>query len=271
MRSDLATFGVLAAACIAPLAAADKPVMVDARIKLVSADGALGGVGIQQDKLTHVLMIPSDMLTEEIAYHGPARLQLIQMESVKQAGETATKGEAKERPSARPAAGSTSSTKKRDYIPSAKPPLAWLDLPTNQGTLHLILLVNPGKDNGITAITDTPGAFPPGSNRYFNLCQFPLKVKLPSGEQLMPGGTSKVARPGAGNTEFYDLVISSKDAEQEILAFSGRIFHQERIRKIYFIYPIANQTGRVRMKVIEDRPGYEKPPSTPPAAQKEPK
>ena len=269
MRSELGSLLMMVAAGLAPSLAADKPVMVDARIKLVSAVNALGGVGIQLEKSTHVLMVPSDMLTEEIAYHGPARLQLIQMESVNTPAQADPKAETKERPTKRALAGSTTSAKKPVYVPSAKPPIGWIDLPANQGTSHLILLINPGKDNGITAITDTPGSFPPGSNRYFNLCPFPLKVKLPSGDQPVPAGAAKVARPGASNTEFYDLVITSKVGEEELTAFSGRIFHQERIRKLYFIYPAAAQSGRIRMKVIEDRPEYEKPPAGLPTGPKE--
>ena len=267
MRSELGSLLMMAAAGLAPLLAADKPAMVDARIKLVSAVNALGGVGIQQEKTTHVLMVPSDMLTEEIAYHGPARLQLIQMESVNTPAQADPKAETKERPTKRALAGSTTSAKKPVYVPSAKPPIGWIDLPANQGTSHLILLINPGKDNGITAITDTPGSFPPGSNRYFNLCPFPLKVKLPSGEQAISAGASKIARPGANNTEFYDLVITSKVGEEELTAFSGRIFHQEQIRKLYFIYPTNGERGRIRMKVIEDRPAYEKPPTGLPTAK----
>lgn len=259
---------ILLSAGLGKLQSAEKPPMVDARIKLVSAVNALGGVGIKQEQGTHVLMVPSDMLTEEISYHGPTRLQLIQMESASQKEHGDPKPKTKDSPDRPSTAPATSLTKKPTYVASAKPPLGWIDLPSNQGTLHLILLINPGKDNGITAIPDTPGSFPPGSNRYFNLCPFPLKVKLPSGDQLIPGGTSKIARPGASNAEFYDLVITSKTGEDDEIAFSGRIFHQERIRKLYFLYPSDSQSGRIRMKVVEDRPSYEKPPSPSQAATK---
>ena len=250
------------------LAAEDKPAMVEARIKFVAAKQAIGGVGILQDKRLDVFMITTDMLTAEFIYRGPARLTLIQAEAVATPEEPKAKDEEKGRPVKRSDTGSKPAKKTHSYVPSNQPPLGWIDLPVNQGPLHLILMVNPGKDNGITAISDNPGSFPPGSNRYFNMCPFPLRVKLPSGEQYLPEKAAKVMRPGAPNADYYDLVISSKVGEQELLAFSGRIFHMESLRKLYFITPGQGEPGRIRLKVVEDRPAYEKPPNTPPVAPK---
>jgi hypothetical protein len=267
MRSEFLA-SLLLALPFGALVAEDKPALVEARIKFVSAGKAIGGVGILQDKRLDVFMIPSDMLTEEIVYRGPARLTLIQAEAVATPEDPKAKDEEKERPAKRSVTGSKPAKKTHSYVPSNQPPLAWIDLPANQGPLHLILMVNPGKDNGITAIADNPGAFPPGSNRYFNLCPFPLRVKLPSGEQYLAEKAAKVMRPGALNADYYDLVINSKVADVERVAFSGRIFHLENVRKLYLISPGPGEDGRIRLKVIEDRPAYEKPPTTPPVAPK---
>jgi hypothetical protein len=250
------------------LAAEDKPRLVEARIKFVAAKQAIGGVGILQEKRLDVFMIPSDMLTETVVYRGPARLTLLQAAAVANPEAAKTKDDEKERIEKRSAVGSKPATKTHEYVASDKPPLAWIDLPADQGPLHLILLVNPGQGTGITAIADNPGSFPPGSNRYFNLCPFPIRIKLPSGEQFLPEKGAKVMRPGAPNADYYDLVITSKVGDQEQLAFSGRIFHLEDRRKLYLISPGAGETGRIRLKVIEDRPAYEKPPTTPPVAPK---
>ena len=249
------------------IAADDPSRLVEARIKFVSAGQAIS-VGFVQDKRLQSFLIPSDMLTEEFTYRGPARLTLLKLMASAKPLDPKAKPEDKERIEKRSAAGSKSASKTHDIVVADGPPLAWIDLPANQGRLNLILVVNLGKDNGITAITDTPGTFPPGSNRYFNLCPFPLKVKLPSGEQYVAEKDAKVMRPGAIHANYYDLVISSKVGEQELLAFSGRIFHMERLRKLYFITPGQGELGRIRLKVVEDRPAYEKPPSTPPVAPK---
>jgi hypothetical protein len=249
------------------ISAEDKSRPVEARIKFVSAGQAIS-VGFMQDKRLESFLIPSDMLTEEFTYRGPARLTLLKVKATAKPVGPKAKPEDKERIEKRSAAGSKSASKTHDIVVADGPPLAWIDLPTNQGRLNLILVVNPGKDNGITAIADTPGAFPPGSNRYFNLCPFPLKVKLPSGEQYVAEKDARVMRPGALHANYYDLVISSKVGEQELLAFSGRIFHMESLRKLYFITPGQGEAGRIRLKVVEDRPPYEKPPATPPVAPK---
>ena len=153
--------------------AADDPSrLIEARIKFVSAGQAIS-VGFMQDKRLQSFLIPSDLLTQEFVYRGPARLTLLNVKAAGKPPDAKAKPEDRERIERRSAAGSKSASTTRDIVIADGPPLAWIDLPSNQGRLNLILVVNPGKDNGITAIVDTPGAFPPGSNRYFNLCPFP--------------------------------------------------------------------------------------------------
>ena len=197
MRSDLGQ-ALLAALLLAggPAQAADAPV-VEAYVKFISATKPLAGIGIIQDKKAKGLVIPTDMLTDVFYYRGPARMELIELATTELPAEPAPAGGEKTEVVKRPVRGIKATAPTHALTPSGKPPVAWIDLPAKQGQLHLILMVNPGKDNGITAIPDVPGSFPPGSNRYFNLCPFPLTVKLPSGDQQIPPGGSKVARPGS--------------------------------------------------------------------------
>jgi hypothetical protein len=232
---------------------ADAPV-VEAYVKFVAATKPLAGIGIMQDKKAHGLVISPDMLTESFYYRGPARMELIELAATETPAEPVPKTDEKTEVVKRPARGVKAATPTHTLAPAGKPPVAWLDLPTKQGQLHLILLVNPGKDNGITAIQDLPGSFPPGSNRYFNLCPFPVNIKLPSGDQKIPPGGSKVARPGSKDNDYYDLQVASIVNELELPAYSGRVFHMESTRKLYMLSPGPGELGRVVMKVIEDRP-----------------
>ena len=254
MRSDLGQ-ALLAALLLAggPAQAADAPV-VEAYVKFISATKPLAGIGIIQDKKAKGLVIPTDMLTDVFYYRGPARMELIELATTELPAEPAPAGGEKTEVVKRPVRGIKATAPTHALTPSGKPPVAWIDLPAKQGQLHLILMVNPGKDNGITAIPDVPGSFPPGSNRYFNLCPFPLTVKLPSGDQQIPPDGSKVARPGSKDNDYYDLQIASRVNETELPAYSGRVFHMESTRKLYMLSPGPGDLGRIVIKVIEDRP-----------------
>ncbi len=247
--------------------AADPPI-VEARIKFVSMTRPLLGIGVSNGKQTTGIVIPTDMLSDEFSYRGPSRLELIEA----QAKEVTTKTNpvpAEEKPDdERPARGVKGRTRTLQYVPSGKPPLAWVDLPANAGRLNLILLVTPGKGNGITMLNDPPGSFPPGSNRYFNLAPFPVTVKTPSGAYLISPNTEKVLRPGAPNNDYYDLQLTTKIDGEESLAFSSRVFHMEKTRKLYLVLPVAGAAGRVLIKDIEDRPAPTKPQGPTPVGPK---
>jgi hypothetical protein len=240
-------------------ASAAEPPQVEARIKFISMTRPLVGLGVAHGKQATGLVIPTDMLSDPIVYRGPARLELIET-TVK---ERPTKGpsaspEEKNDASDRPSRGVKARTAALEHIPAGKPPLAWIDLPTNLGRLNLILLVTPGNKNGITMLNDPPGSFPPGSNRYLNLTSFQVIVKAPSGSYLIDPGAEKILRPGAPNNDYYDLTLSTKFADEEIMAFSSRVYHMEKVRKLYLIQPAPGAKGRLMVRDIEDRP----PPTT---------
>jgi hypothetical protein len=267
MRSKLKF--TLAAALFAACAirAEDAPI-VEGYFKFVSAKRPLAGVGIMQDKTPKALVIATDMLTESVHYRGPARLELIELLTNETPPEENLGSEEKDVKTKRPTRGVKATPASHVMTPAGKTPVAWIDLPTKQGQLHLILMVNPGNDNGITAIQDVPGSFPPGSNRYFNLCTFPLTIRLPSGDQLIPPGGSKVARPGSKDNDYYDLEIFSRINEQDVGSYSGRLYHLETVRKLYLISAEPGSTGRIAVKVIVDRPPSARGPALRPPEPK---
>ncbi len=239
------------------LRAADAP-LVEARIKLISTTRPLVGVGIAHGKKAEGIVIPTDQFSDEIVYRGPARFELIELNTVAKPAEPKPAANDPEDKDAaaktRPTRGVKAREPSHEFVPSGKPPLAWVNLPANQGRLNLILLVTPGKDNGITVLNDIPGSFPPGSNRYLNLCGFPVVVKTPSGEQVVPPGAAKVIRPGAKDNDYYDLQFVTKLNETERLAFSSRVFHMETVRKLYLLIQAPGDDGRLIVRDVEDRP-----------------
>ena len=235
------------------LLGADAP-LVEARIKLISTTRPLVGIGIIHGKKAEGLVIPTDMFSEEVIYRGPARFELVELTAVAKPAETKLPTAEEKEVAKRPARGVKAREPSHEFAPTGKPPIAWVDLPANQGRLNLIMLVTPGKDNGITVLNDIPGSFPPGSNRYLNLCGFPVVVKTPSGEQAIPAGGAKVLRPGAKDNDYYDLQFLTKSPDGDRLAFSSRVFHMETVRKLYLLIQAPGDDGRIIVRDVEDRP-----------------
>lgn len=249
--------------------AADGP-LVEARLKFISTTRPLMGIGIAQGKKAEGIVIPTDMFSDEVVYRGPSRLELVELNAVSKPAENAPPPETTKEAGAakRPARGVKAKPVAHEFVPAGKPPIAWLDLPVNQGRLNLILLVTPGRDNGIIPIPDVPGSFPPGSCRYLNLCSFPVIVTTPSGRQAIPAGGTKVIRPGAKDNDYYDLQLRSVFNDEEKLAFSSRVYHMESVRKLFVLTPGPGDDGRVQLRDIEDRPPVAKGQTLTPNAPK---
>jgi hypothetical protein len=230
---------------------------VEARIRFISTTRPLLGVGVVNNRKPQGLVIPTDMFAEEVAYRGPARLELVKMTATR--GEPAVGTKTEEPPSGTisqpPRPGMNIKRPSLTYAVAGGPPLAWIDLPQKQGLLHLIIMVTPGQGNGMVMLNDKPGSFPPGSNRYLNLCPFPLTVRTPSGDHVVPAGGSQILRPGALDKTYYDLQLLSRDSK---VLFSSRIYHLESARKLYLLSQ-AGTGEHVQLKSIIDRPS---PPKT---------
>ena len=91
-------------------------------------------------------------------------------------------------------------------------------------------------------------------------------VRLPSGDHVIGPKGSKTARPGAKDSEYYDLQILTKTDVPDKLAFSGRVFHMNSVRKLYLISEAPGESQRITLKVVEDRdaPAKALPPSAAP-------
>ena len=272
MKSKTILFALAAwALAILPSSAQEAP-RVDARLKFLSMTRPLMDIGLMHDKKAEGLVIATDMLTDEVVYQGPPRLELLEMKSTSLPPVIDTAKDEKPDPKkTKPTQGVRAKTSTREFTPTGKPPFAWIDLPSNQGRLHLILLVTPGLGNGIIALADTPGSGPMGSNRYLNLCSYPIVVRLPSGDLKIGPQGSKTARPGSKDNEYYDLQILTTVDEKEKLAYSGRVFHMNSVRKLYLISQAPGESKRISLKVVEDRdaPAKAQPPTaTPPKGAK---
>lgn len=247
-KSLLTIAGLLLSFCIG--AQAQSEGFVEARLRFISMTQPLVGVGVVNNRKAHGLVIPTDMFSEEVAYRGPARLELVQMAAKRSDNQTIPKTETPAPKSPVPRQGVKGKQQTLTYSLTGGPPLAWIDLPQKQGQLHLIILVTPGKGNGMVMLSDKPGSFPPGSNRYLNLCPFPITVKAPSGDYVVPAGGSQILRPGALDKAYYDFQLLSREAE---VLFSTRVYHLESTRKLYVLSQVG--TGqRVQLKAILDRP-----------------
>ena len=249
MKSKLTAALALCIGSLLAKGADQPPTTVEAHLKLISLADPLLGYGYMQGKKATGIVIVTDMFTEEFIYRGSSHFELIPVNGAAKV----TKGDAPPNSVEKAKRAAEARATAREFESAGKPPLAWLDLPVKQGPLHLLLMVNPGKENGILAIQDPPGAFPAGTNRYFNLCPFRLAIRTPSGTQFVEPNNSKVIRPGSKPFEYYSLEILNATAPDEQPAFSGRVFHTENIRKLYLISPGLAGTGGVTLKVVEDR------------------
>jgi hypothetical protein len=249
---------LLLIACAELSAQADSPVV--AHVRFISTTQPLLGVGVVTNRKPQAVTIPTDMFSQEIIYRGPGRLELLRLNVVKKDAAKTPESEPLPAPSPAPRRGVKALPENVAYVVSGSPPIAWIDLPRNQGALHLIILVTPGRGNGMVMLNDRPGSFPPGSNRYLNLCSFPLTVRTPSGDYVVAAGNSQVLRPGALDKTYYDLQLLSRDAK---VVFSTRAYHLESERKLYVLGQVGT-TDRIQLKAIVDRP---QPPRVAPVAE----
>ena len=206
--------------------------LIEARIRIVSLEKPILDHGVvSRGKFTPVIIATSS-LSKEIDYHGPAKFELF------------------------PVADSPPpDTKSKSSEPTVRKATWWINLPADKTVRRMILLVGqPAQNGGIIAMEDDAQTFTFGSNRYLNFCPYPISVKLPVGVLTIPSQSSKTTRPGAKSGVYYDLVINSRENGEEKLAYSTRVQQNDGVRKIYFIYPGQADTGRVKFKVIEDRP-----------------
>ena len=223
---------------------AEPTVRVSARLKFMAWDDALLGYGIRREsKVTPVALMP-DMLSDEVVYDGPARLEIAKAAPA----DDPTQGteEAKPKPKASASAGKSNSSAK-------EPPFAWINLPSNLGTLHLILAVSPGKwEGGIMAIPDPPGSFPPGSLRFINLCPYKLEVRIGKNVVQIAPKESRAIRSGVANHTYFDASIMTYENGEEKLGYALHVFQDNAQRSMFFVSPGPEGSGTVVLRGVGD-------------------
>jgi hypothetical protein len=212
------------------------PTQIEARLRFVSLDSPiLDHSYVTDGKLTPVV-IATGSLTSELHYHGPAKLELF-----------------KNTEDAAPKTGIAEASRQKKT--ETRPPTWWTTLPSEKGIQHLILLVTqPSANGGIIAMPEDAAAFAFGTHRYMNFCPYPINVKVASGAFQIPSQSFKTFRSGVKHGTYYNLEIRSQENGEEKLGYSTRVLQNDGFRKIYIILPGPPNSGRVRLKVIEDQP-----------------
>jgi hypothetical protein len=223
--------GILTAA----LSGQSPPPPIEAHLRIVSLDLPILDHGFITGGKFKPTTIGTGTLTADLTYHGPARFELLKTADV----------------------GAVETTPNNSAGTKGPPrtPTWWVDLPAGKSGQHLILLVSqPNDKGGIIAMPDDPTTFGYGTHRYMNFCPYPISVKVPAGVFPIPPQTFKTFRSGVKGGAYYSLEIKSFENGEEKLGFATRVLQSESFRKIYILYPGLADTGRIKIKVIEDQP-----------------
>ena len=228
-------------------AADPAPKRISVRLKFMAWEDGLLGCGVRIEGKVVPVAILADHLSEEIAYEGPARLEIVRLAADEPAVEaTAPQGKAGKpaKPSPKPAPATSA---------KAAPPLAWIDFPPSAQNQHQILAVAPGKwEGGIMAIADSPDSFPPGSLRFFNLCPYRLEVRIGQNKVQIPPKEARSIRGGAKDHDYFDGSVMTYEANEERLGYSLHMFQDNTTRSLFFVGPGPEGSGTVTLRGVGD-------------------
>ena len=245
----------------ATLAAAEPATeRISVRLKFMAWDDALLGCGIRTSGKVVPVGILLDYLSNEIVYEGPARLEIVRITANEPPQDAPTKKGA-----AKPAKQAVKPA------PANEPPVAWVNLPASANGQRLILAVAPGKwEGGIMAIPDSPGSFPPGSLRFFNLCPYPLEVRIGQNSVKIPQKEARSIRGGAKNLDYFDGTIMTYENGEEKVGYSLHMFQDNSQRSLFFVAAGPEGLGTVILKGVGDLSGAKMPAlkRTPPPLRK---
>jgi hypothetical protein len=219
---------------------------ISTRLKFMAWDDALLGCGVRMEGKVIPVAILADQLSDEVAYEGPARLEIVRIVADQPAEPTPTpKGKAK------PARQSTKAAASNQ--PNAEPPVAWIVLPASANNQHLILAVAPGRwEGGIMAMQDSPGGFPPGSLRFFNLCPYPLEVRIGPNAVKIPQKEARSIRGGPKDHDYFDGTIMTYEGGEEKVGYSLHMFQDNTQRALFFVSAGPDGSGTVVLKGVGD-------------------
>lgn len=215
---------------IAALAAeGDKQPMVTARFRALAFAAPItdAAYAISSDERVP-LLITSNFMTGEQAYHGPARLSFTHLG--KDLSET---------------------------------PLAEVTLADKA---RVILLFVPDGNGGQTAkvLRDIEGDFPWGTTRFINLTGWRTRVTSGGDTVEMDNGADRVIRPGAAHRTYATTEVQVERGGRFERAYLMRTFQEDDLRSLYFLLPGDPVERTVVLKGIEERKGDDKTPPPPP-------
>jgi hypothetical protein len=130
--------------------------------------------------------------------------------------------------------------------------LGWIDLPFGYNQ-RFIIIVHPGKGNGLTAIRDQIGTFPSGSDRYINLTNTTVIIEIPAGRHSLPVNGSIVLRPGVTHLSQFHLKITTKTDGEEQVIFSAFNAQDDGRRNLRILTPGITEGDSIQLKSISDR------------------
>jgi len=231
---------------------AAEPVAQRVQLRFVSLGQTITGAGLAEaDGKATPVIITADSLSRAVS-HPHGRLRLV---STQTAATVPKKNGEPIRPEDIPPE-TPGFRKKRTAEPTGKVKagnreLGAIDLPAGDHQ-RFIIIVHPGKGNGLTAIPDRLGFFPPGSDRYVNLTAYPVIIDIPAGRQTLPPNGSIVLRPGANNLHQYQLKLLTKSGDTESLFFSAFTAQDDTRRNLRIVLPGGSDAGGIRLKTISD-------------------
>ena len=221
------------------------PQHVSVRLKFMAWDDGMLGCGVRIAGKVVPVAILADHLSDELAYEGPARLEIVRIGTNTPEIIPFDNGKAKPAKLAR----QPEPTSKIN----AEPPLAWFNLPVSANGQSLIMAVSPGKwDGGIMAISDRPGSFPPGSLRFFNLCHYPLEVRIGQNFIKIPQNDARSIRGGAKNNDYFDATIMTYEGGEERIGYNLHMFQDNTQRALFFVAAGPEGSGSVVLKGVGD-------------------
>jgi hypothetical protein len=203
--------------------------LITAKFRMLAFSEPIDG-GYTVSKGWTPLLITSDFLTAEQTYRGPADVTLVK----------------------RTPSGSTQ-------------PLASTRL--TEGA-QLILLLTPDGNGGqkVLQLNDTPGTFPFGTVRLFNLTGRPLGLRHLGEAKIIAAGDELVVRPTPDARGYATFELLTQMANEWGRAYSLRLFPQKDVRTIYFVLPGPPDSHAVGLKGVEER---RQPDASPSSSSKE--
>ena len=203
----------------------EEPV-ISARFRALAFTEPVDG-GYTEAKGWTPLLITSDFLTAEQSYRGPAEITLLR----------------------RTDGGSTQPIASTRLVEGAR--------------VILLLVPNGNGAQRIVQVDDTPGTFPFGSVRLFNLTGSTLGLRGAGEPRAIAAGGEAVVRPVPDARGYAMLQLMTRHEGEWGVAYNLRLFPQEDVRSLYFVLPGPPDSHAVGLKGVEERRQPDPPPLAP--------